>query len=86
MQDLHIADRPGLSLHRVARRMLPSTRMSHIIRTARMLLNMAQDMVLHMALGMALDIATGVEIVRDIGLSREAYPYPAAYPNSNMEL
>ena len=82
-QHLHTADHPGLALSRVAFRMLRSIRM---IRIDRMLLARTLDMVRDMALGMALDTATGVGMVRDIGVGREALPYHAVYPNTKADV
>ena len=82
MQDSHVVNRPGPARPGVTPRMLRSTRVAHVTRVPRMLRNTVVDM----ALGMAFDIATGVGCVRDIGVGREAYPYPAAYPNSSVEL
>ena len=62
--------------------MLRSTSIIHIARVARMLRNT----VLVMALRMALDISSGVGTVRDIGVGREAYRYPAGYPISSVEV
>ena len=71
MQGLHIADPPGVALRRVAHHMLRSSRTTATICIARMLLGILfVTMVLEMAPGMALDIATGVGMVRDIGVSR----------------
>ena len=53
MQDLHTWDRPGLALRRLAPPMLRSTRITHIILSACMLL----VAILDMALGIALDTA-----------------------------
>ena len=63
----------GLAHSRMARRMLCSIRSTLMIRIARILLDMP--------LYMALDIATGVGMVRDIGVGREACPYPPVYLN-----
>ena len=52
MQDLHIADRPGLALHRVTPRMLSSiriNRISLIVPGARMLRNTVLRMALDTA-------------------------------------
>ena len=62
--------------------MLRGTRITHVIRTALML----RGTTLDMSLGMGLDIATGVGMGREIGVGRERYPYPAAYPNTSVDV
>ena len=81
-----MAYHPGLAFLRVSRRMLRTSRSRRISRIARMLLVTTLHMVLDMALGISLDTATGEGMGRDIGVGREAYAYPAAYPNSNSEV
>ena len=75
MQDLHTADHPVLALLRVAHRTLRSTPTTRVTRIVRMLRGMPVGigmMVLDMNLGMAPDTATGVGMVRDIGVGPEA--------------
>ena len=43
-------------------------------------------MILDMARGMCRDIATGVGMVRHIGVGPEAYPFPAAYRSSHADV
>ena len=81
LQSFHTADWPVLALLRVAHLMLRITRTTRIARMLRgMVLGM---MVLDMALGMARDTATGVGMVRDIGVGAEADLFPVPYRNSN---
>ena len=79
MQDSHLEDHPGPAHPRVTARM---GRSSHITRVAPILRNT----VTLVALRMGLDIATGVGTGREIGVGREAYRYPAAFPTSTVEV
>ena len=63
--------------------MLRSTRTTHIIHVARLFLVMGLDMDLDTYLCMTLDTATGVGIVPEIEVDRNAYPYLVACPNLN---
>ena len=82
MHELHIAGHRVQAIRRVGHPMLHSIRSTRTVCIARVFLGMPLDM----APRMALDTATGVGMVPDIGLGREAYPYPAAFPNSRVEV